>query len=157
MSQYTILLIQPTCDYGTEKEADIIAKMQKEGVEVINLNGATQNISELVALCDKCCFSGFNHDLEADEVPSGWLKSEASGITVNRPARRISFDVASTVEDFYEADKPVYYMTYEVFKDDDRILFKQIIPLEADSWDSEYILLDERQTQALLEAATKNV
>ncbi|MDE0723852.1 MAG: hypothetical protein OSB62_04040 [Alphaproteobacteria bacterium] len=156
MPKRTILLVQPTCDYGTEKEADIIAKMQKEGVEVINLNGATQSISELVALCDKCCFSGFDHDLEADEIPSGWLKSEAGGITVNRPARRIPFDVASTVEDFYEADKPVYYMTYDVIEDGGRVLFKQVIPLEADSWDGEYILLDELQTEALLEAATEN-
>ncbi len=157
MPKHTILLVQPTCDYGTEKEADIIAKMQKEGVEVINLNGATQSISELVALCDKCCFSGFDHDLEADEVPSGWLKSEADGITISRPARRIPFDVASIVEDFYEADKPVYYMVYEIVKDSGRMLLKQVFSLEADSWDDEYILLDEPQTEALLEAATENV
>ncbi len=142
MTKKTILLVLPACDYGTKKEDQIISALESEGVNVISRAQSNLPTEDLIEICDKCCFAGFDHDLHSSEAPSGWIQGQGA----RRPARRVSQQIFQTVEAFRMTGKPAFYVNYVWM---DNILAAPIKFFELRDWDAPYTLLNRHQTEAL--------
>ncbi len=146
MPPKTLLLVLPACDYGTDKDREITAAMESEGVKVVNPATSELSYDDMMKSCDKCCFAGFDHDLHSEEAPSGWMINQG----VRRPARRISQQIYQMADAFLAAGKPVYYVNYVLM---DGALATPIKFIEHSSWEAGYTLLNRHQTEALYCAA----
>ncbi len=147
MTQPTIYFAHPICDYGTQKEADIIAFLEGKGYTVVNpadyqdaftdwLKGvplkelgtdasefptfdATNKMAFWVTLAQSCDECAFcAFDSDLEaEGVPSGYLDTSDSAFRNRPTIRIGAGVWKEVESFWQANKLTYFMSYRAMID----------------------------------------